>query len=73
MDNYDLTSYLVGIVVEEVGKPFHYDSEFDLYWDALRNPFLNLLEKERPEYNQHDSTMAWRPVTAMTSDLEKDV
>ena len=57
MDNYDLTSYLVGMVVKEVGKPSHFDSEFDKYWDALRNPLLNLLEKERPEYNQHDSTL----------------
>ena len=57
MDNYDLAVHIVEIVVKEVGRPFHYDSEFDLYWDELRNPILNLLEKERPEYNQHDSSL----------------
>ena len=53
MDNYDLTVHIVEIVVKEMGRPFHYDSEFDLYWDELRNPILNLLEEERPGYNQH--------------------
>ena len=47
MDNYDLTVHIVETVVKEMG------GDFDLYWDELRNPILNLLEEERPGHNQH--------------------
>ena len=47
MDNYDLTVHIVETVVKEMG------GDFDLYWDELRNPILNLLEGERPGHNQH--------------------
>ena len=47
MDNYDLTVHIVETVVKEMG------GDFDLYWDELRNPILNILEGERPGHNQH--------------------
>ena len=65
MDNYDLTSHIVGEAVRELDAlPMQnrkrwwpegdFDAGFDMLWDALRNPILNLLEVERPEYNQHN-------------------
>ena len=58
MDNYDLTSHIVGEAVRELDEKQwwpkgDFDAGFDILWDALRNPILNLLEVERPEYNQH--------------------
>ena len=47
IDNYDLTVSIVETVVKEIGGDF--EADYDLYWDALRNPILNILEKERPE------------------------
>ena len=60
IDNYDLTSYIVGTIVRELdAMPMQnrkrwwpeqdFDAGFDMMWDELRNPILNLLEKERPE------------------------
>ena len=62
MDNYDLTSHIVGEAVRELGEKQwwpegDFDAGFDILWDALRNPILNLLEIERPEYNQHDKEL----------------
>ena len=68
MDNYDLTSHIVGEAVRELDAlPMQnrkrwwpegdFDAGFDMLWDALRNPILNLLEIERPEYNQHDKEL----------------
>ena len=68
MDNYDLTSYIVGKAVRELDElqsqtmqnrkrwwpEGDFDAGFDILWDALRNPILNLLEVERPEYNQQN-------------------
>ena len=65
MDNHDLTVHIVETVVKELdAMPMQnrkrwwaeqdLEEGFIMLWDELRNPILNILERERPEHDREN-------------------